>query len=88
MQQAPATTPEQTELWRKVISSPGLLTADERQEMLNKQDIVTKNTNILKISGLTPEEFITKAESGPISLTDAESQHNFYIRTRARDCGY
>jgi hypothetical protein len=74
MQQAAviATTPEQRALWRKAISFPEQLTADENQEILNEPDIVTKNANILKISGLTPDEFLDKAEQDPNSLTEVE----------------
>jgi hypothetical protein len=86
MQQAAevATTPEQRALWRKAISFPEQLTSDEKQEILNEPDVATKNANILKISGLTPEEFLDKAEQGPNSLTPAEFlliETHFYIRT-------
>ena len=52
------TTPEQRALWQKAISSPDQLTADERQEVLNEPPLATKIANILKVSGLTPEEFM------------------------------
>lgn len=88
MQQAPTITPEQRALWQKAISSPDLLTADERQELRDEPDLATKNANILKISGLTPEEFINKAEREPKSLTEAESRlilSQFHIRTERED---
>jgi hypothetical protein len=86
MQQAAevATTPEQRALWRKAISFPEQLTSDEKQEILNEPDVATNNANILKISGLTPEEFLDKAEQDPNSLTPAEFlliETDFYIRT-------
>ena len=80
-----ATTPEQRALWQKAISFPEQLTADEKQQILNEPDIATKNANILKISGLTLDEFLDKAEQDPNSLTPAEFlliQTKFHIRTR------
>ena len=87
---AVATTPERRALWQKAVSSPEQLTADEKQEILAEPDIATRNANILKISGLTPEEFMDKAEQDPNSLTEAEFlliQTKFHIRTRHEHAG-
>lgn len=80
------TTPEQRALWQKAISSPDQLTADERQEVLNEPPLATKTANILKVSGLTPEEFMAKATQNLEALTKQEIDliwYEFHIATPA-----
>ena len=72
-------------------SYPWPVTADERQDILDETDIAIKNANILKISGPTPEKFLSKAERDPKSLSESESlliQTKFHIRTLREDAKF